>query len=41
MSDKKLEDTVPDVPRHVLRDGNKIPQLGLGTTPWTMPKLRR
>ncbi|MEX3510640.1 aldo/keto reductase [Kocuria carniphila] len=33
MSDKKLEDAVPDAPRHVLRDGNKIPQLGLGTYP--------
>ncbi len=33
MSDKKLEDAVPDVPRHVLRDGTKIPQLGLGTYP--------
>lgn len=33
MSDKKLENAVPDVPRHVLRDDNKIPQLGLGTYP--------
>ena len=33
MSDKKLEDAVPDAPRHVLRDGTEIPQLGLGTYP--------
>ena len=33
MSDKKLEDAVPDAPRHVLRDGREMPQLGLGTYP--------
>ena len=33
MSEKKLEDAVPDAPHHVLRDGTTIPQLGLGTYP--------
>ena len=30
---KDLEDVVPGVPHHVLRDGTEIPQLGLGTYP--------
>ena len=30
---KDLQDAVPDVARHVLRDGHEIPQLGLGTYP--------
>ena len=33
MSEKDQKDTAPDVPRHVLRDGTEIPQLGLGTYP--------
>ena len=35
MSDSKkdLQDAVPDVAKHVLRDGHEIPQLGLGTYP--------
>lgn len=33
MSEKDLKDAVPDVPRHTLRDGTRIPQLGLGTYP--------
>jgi len=32
-SKKDLQDAVPDVAKHVLRDGHEIPQLGLGTYP--------
>lgn len=33
MTKNPLEDVVPDVPRHVMRDGHTIPQMGLGTYP--------